>query len=179
MTARGARFRDLLDRGTVNRRDALRMLAAAAGALTLPPALAAAIGDSVKWGDVALLDGRTLPASALAGRVVVVEIWASWCPFCAKQNPLLQQLHDAHGGRGLELLTFSIDREAAPARAYMAKHKYTFAAAMATPQSDKWFGPREGLPELYVVDHDGRIVFKEAKEMFAEDVRALARFARS
>jgi thiol-disulfide isomerase/thioredoxin len=162
----------------VNRRESLRILAAALGGVSVSPALAAAVGDRVDWRDVTLLDGRTLPASALAGRVVVVEIWASWCPFCANQNPLLQQLYDAHGGRGLEFLTFSIDREPAPARAYMAKHRHTFPAAMATPQSDKWFGPREGLPELYVVDRDGRIVFREAKEMFAEDVQALARFAR-
>jgi thiol-disulfide isomerase/thioredoxin len=162
----------------VNRREALRVLAAAFGGASLGPALAAAVGDRVDWRDVALLDGRTLPASALAGRVVVVEIWASWCPFCAKQNPLLQQLHDAHAGRGLEFLTFSIDRETAQARAYMAKHQYTFPAAMATSQSDRWFGPREGLPELYVVDRDGRIVFREAGEMFPEDVQALARFAR-
>jgi thiol-disulfide isomerase/thioredoxin len=155
------------------------MLAAAFGAVALDPALASAIGDRIEWSDVALLDGRTLPASALAGRVVVVELWASWCPFCKRQNPLLQQLFDAHGGRGLEFLTFSIDREPAKARAYMAAHKYTFPAAMATAQSEKWFGPREGLPELYVVDRDGRVVFKEAKEMFAEDVQALARFARS
>ena len=162
----------------MTRREYLQVLAAAFGGAALPPALAAAIGDRVIWRDVTLLDGRTLPASALTGRVVVVEFWASWCPFCAKQNPQLQQLHDAHGGRGLEFLTFSIDRESAQARAYMAKHKYTFPAAMATTQSDKWFGPREGLPELYVVDRDGRVVFKEAKEMFPEDVQALARFAR-
>ena len=154
------------------------MIAAAAGGATLAPAFAAALGARVKWGDVVLLDGRTLPASALAGRVVVVEIWASWCPFCKRQNPLLQQLYAAQRGRGLEFLTFSIDREPAKARAYMAENKYTFPAAMATVESEKWFGPREGLPELYVVDRDGRIVFKEAKEMFPEDVQALARFAR-
>ena len=163
----------------MNRRESLTVLAAALGVVSFGPALAAAVGDRVDWRNVTLVDGRTLPASALAGRVVVVEIWASWCPFCAKQNPLLQQLHDAHGGRGLEFLTFSIDRESATARAYMAKHKYTFPAAMASAQSEKWFGPREGLPELYVVNGDGRIVFKEAKEMFAEDLQALARFARS
>jgi len=162
----------------VNRREALQGIAVALGGAALAPALAAGVGDRVEWRDITLLDGRVLPASALAGRVVVVEIWASWCPFCARQNPLLQQLHEAHGGRGLEFLTFSIDRESAQARAYMAKHKYTFPAAMATTQSDKWFGPREGLPELYVVDRNGRIAFKEAKEMFPEDVQALARFAR-
>jgi thiol-disulfide isomerase/thioredoxin len=163
----------------MNRRESLGILAGAIGTAAWGTVFAAAVGDRVEWRDVTLLDGRTLPASALTGRVVVVEIWASWCPFCKRQNPLLQQLHDAHGGRGLEFLAFSIDREPAKARAYMAENKYTFPAAMATAQSEKWFGPREGLPEVYVVARDGRIVFKEAKEMFPEDVRALARFARS
>jgi thiol-disulfide isomerase/thioredoxin len=161
----------------MNRREFVNIFAVAA-AVGLPlSARAAAVGDRVEWRDVTLLDGRTLPSSALVGRVVVVEIWASWCPFCKRQNPLLQQLYDAHGGRDLEFLTFSIDREPAKARAYMTENKYTFPAAMATAQSDKWFGPREGLPEVYVVGRDGRIVFKEAKEMFPEEVRELARFA--
>jgi thiol-disulfide isomerase/thioredoxin len=163
----------------MNRRESLQILAAAIGGATFTPALAATPGDRVKWREVTLLDGRTLPASALNGRVVVVEIWASWCPFCAQQNPLLQQLYEAQRGRGLDFLTFSIDREPARARAYMREHGYTFPAAMANAQSARWFGPRKGLPELYVVDRDGRIVFKEANEMFPEDVRALARFARN
>jgi fermentation-respiration switch protein FrsA (DUF1100 family) len=50
-------------------------------------------------------------------------------------------------------------------------------AAMAAAQSNRWFGLRKGLPELHVVDRGGHIVFKEADEMFPEDVRALARFA--
>lgn len=163
----------------MNRREYLRVLAAAVGGAMLGPAIAADIGNPVQWSDVTLLDGRSLPASALTGKVVVVEIWASWCPFCAQQNPLLQQLYEAQRGRGLEFLTFSIDRDPAKARAYIAKHQYTFPAAMATGWSRKAFGPRVGLPELYVVDRDGRIVLKETKEMFPEDVRDLARFAQS
>jgi len=163
----------------MNRRGSLQLLVAAFAGMVVDVAHAAAPGDRVEWKDVRLLDGRILPASALDGRIVVVEIWASWCPFCGQQNPLLQKLYDAQGGRGLEFLTFSIDREPAKARAYMREHGYTFPAAMATAQSNKWFGPRKGLPELYVVDRDGRIVFKEANEMFPEDVRALARFAQS
>ncbi len=162
----------------MNRRQSLRVLAAAIGGAMLGPAVAADIGHRVQWSDVTLLDGSTLPASALADRVVIVEIWASWCPFCAQQNPLLQQLYDAQGGRGLDFLTFSIDRDPAKARAYVAKHHYTFPAAMATAWSRKTFGTRV-VPALYVVDRDGRIVLKEAREMFPEEVRELARFAQS
>jgi thiol-disulfide isomerase/thioredoxin len=161
----------------MNRRQSLHLVAGAIGAAVSGAGRAAAIGARVDWADVTLLDGRVLPATALKGRVVVVETWASWCPFCARQNPHFQALYAAHAGRGLEFLTFSIDRDPAKARAYMAEYRYTFPAAMATVASEKWFGPRRGLPELHVVGRDGRIVFAEAQEMFPEDVRALARFA--
>jgi thiol-disulfide isomerase/thioredoxin len=161
----------------MNRRESLRILTGAIGASIWRAGFAAAARDLVRWTDVTLLDGRVLPATALEGRVVVVETWASWCPFCARQNPHFQELYAAHAGRGLEFLTFSIDRDPAKARAYMAEHRYTFPAAMATARSEKWFGPRRGLPEVHVVDRAGRIVFMEAQEMFPEDVRALARFS--
>jgi thiol-disulfide isomerase/thioredoxin len=64
----------------------------------------------IRWSDIALLDGRTLEANRLDGKVVV-QFWASWCPFCAKQNPHLQRLHERHG-RDLQVLTFSIDAKA-------------------------------------------------------------------
>jgi thiol-disulfide isomerase/thioredoxin len=136
------------------------------------------VGERIEWRDVTLVDGRTLAASDLRGRPVVVEFWASWCPFCMRQNPLLQQLYEAYGSRGLQVLTFSIDKDPAKARAYMAEHRYTFPAAMAESHVARQFEPRKGLPELFVVGADGRIAVRESGEMFPEDISALARFAR-
>lgn len=164
------------------RRDALRRVAAIVGGLAVSAPAAAAkgaaakVGDRVEWRDVTLLDGTTLSATMLQrGPPVVVEIWASWCPFCRRQNPHLQALADRHRGT-LTVLALSIDKDAAKARAYMKEHGYTFAAAMAGPDTERWFGKREGLPEIYVVD-GGRIVFREIGEMFPEDLAALARYA--
>ncbi len=145
--------------------------------LLSPSVQAAEIGDRVNWSDVTLVDGRVLRAADLRGKAVVVEFWATWCPFCARQNPYVQKLHAQQGGRGLVVLTFSIDKDADLVRKYMSERRYTFDAAMANPQSDAWFGRRKALPELYVVDEAGRIVFKELGEMFEEDVAGLARFA--
>ncbi|MDH5288099.1 MAG: TlpA family protein disulfide reductase [Betaproteobacteria bacterium] len=155
-------------------------LVAAFAAGLLAPAAAGAldVGERVVWRDVQLLDGTTLPAARFAGRPVVVELWASWCPFCKLQNPRLEALWRAHGGRGLEVLTFSIDKDPGAARAYLAQHGYTFPAAMADAETLRTFGARRGLPLLYVVDAGGRVVQFEAGEMLEEDVRALARHAR-
>lgn len=151
---------------------------AALTALLLSQATPAAeVGDRVVWSDVTLVDGRVLRASELKGKAVVVEFWATWCPFCAAQNPHVQKLHAQHGGKGLAVLTFSIDKEVDPVRRYLAERNYTFSTAMAGPQSSAWFGRRRALPEVFVVDASGRIVFKELGEMFEEDILALARFA--
>lgn len=166
------------------RRAALRRLAAATAALAagvVPAAraakgAAARVGDRVAWRDVTLLDGTTLPASLLEnGPPVVVEIWATWCPFCKRQNPHLQALAERHRGT-LTVLALSIDKDPGKARAYLKEHGYTFAAAIVGADTERWFGTREGLPEVYVVDR-GRIVFREIGEMFPEDVAALGRFA--
>lgn len=145
-------------------------------ACVLSPARAQG-GSRVLWTDVPLLDGTTLRAADLRGKTVVVQMWASWCPFCAKQNPHIQALHEATRGKGLVVLGFSIDRTPQAATDYLKSKGYTFASAMSSPQVERWFGKRRSLPEVYVVDGEGRIVWREAGEMFAEDIAALARFA--
>jgi len=130
----------------------------------------------VRWSDIRLVDGALLTAAELEGRTVVVEFWASWCPFCAKQNPYIERLYRSRGD-SLRVLTFSIDSSPQVAQAYLLQHDYTFPAAMAGRQSDRWFGPRRGLPVVHVVDTRGRIVFSEIGEMFEEDIADLARFA--
>ena len=167
-----------------------RRFLALAGGLAVPPAIATAgtvatpqavvsgpPPPRVEWRDVTLLDGSHVRADWLRNAPVVVEFWASWCPFCARQNPQLQALWDAQRANGLRVLTFSIDRDPGAARRYVADHRYTFPAALQSAQSARSFGPRRGLPMLYVVDPAGRIVVEEAGEMFAEDVAALARYA--
>jgi len=140
-------------------------------------ATAAPAAETVRWTDVRLVDGRVLKARDLAGKTVVVEFWASRCPFCAKQNPYIEKLHRAHGGGDLVVLTFTLDRSDEAALDYLKRHGYTFAAARSTRQIEGWFGGRRTLPEVYVVDPKGRIVFRETGEMFEEDIAALARFA--
>ena len=148
--------------------------------LATTPALAQSageVGSVVVWRDVTLLDGRTLKAAELNGNAVVVQIWASWCPFCAAQNPHVQKLHDAHVNRGLKVLAFSIDRTEQAAKDYLAKRGYTFNVAMRSDDVDQWFGRSRKLPQTYVIDAEGKVVFVRRGEMFPEDIAALSRFA--
>ncbi|KWR89365.1 TlpA disulfide reductase family protein [Cupriavidus sp. IDO] len=140
-------------------------------------AAALEVGDTVRLPDVQTLDGRTLPASALAGKPLIVEVWASWCPFCALQNPRLQKLYERTRGSPLQVLTISIDKDPREAGAYLKQRGYTFPVTMDSPALQNAFGKRKGLPELYVIDARGRVVQKEVGEMLEEEVAALERYA--
>jgi len=163
---------------TVADLDRRRTLAALGTLYLAGPAVAAAGRDErVQWTDITLIDGSVVRADELRRQAVVVEVWATWCPFCKKQNPHLQKLHETAGGKGLFVLTFATDTDVKLIRAYQLRYGYTFAAAQISPQVERWFGKRRSLPELYVVDRTGRVVLREQGEMFPEDVAALARFA--
>lgn len=138
----------------------------------------AEVGDRVSWTDVRLQDGRTMKAEDLKGRAVVVEYWATWCPFCMKQNPYVQRLHEQHGGKELVVLTISLDKTIEAVSEYKKKKGYSFPTVMENDQTKAWFPKRKGLPVVYVVDPAGRIVFHEAGEMFEEDILGLVRYAK-
>ncbi|WP_454696265.1 TlpA family protein disulfide reductase [Achromobacter aegrifaciens] len=149
------------------------MLAAAAAHAQAPPK----VGDKLVMPDVQLLDGSRLSAADLAGKPLVVEYWASWCPYCARQNPHLQKLTEAASGKGLRILTVSIDKDEQAARDYIAKHGYTFGVAMDNEALRAVFGKRRVIPEIFVLDANGKLLEAIPGEMFEEDVLELLRHA--
>jgi thiol-disulfide isomerase/thioredoxin len=142
------------------------------GATAIPP-----LGAPIAMPDVVQLDGARVPGAYWRGKVAVVELWASWCPFCAKQNPLIDRLHRDNVARGLEVLGLSIDRRPEDAAKYLRERGYAFRAAMFDARWQAAIGKPRQIPALWVIGRDGRLAYFEAREMFPEDVAALARFA--
>ncbi len=82
----------------------------AAGASAAPP-VAAGNGSSV-WESFAArdLEGRLWTSSELAGRVVLLDFWATWCAPCLAEIPTLRQAGERFGERGFLVLGVSMDR---------------------------------------------------------------------
>lgn len=133
--------------------------------------------DAVKIPALTLMDGQERPAGYYDGKPVIIEYWASWCPFCARQNPYLQRLWDDAKNKGLEVLAISIDRDEADARKYIQEKKYTFPVVMQTPELLQTFGKRRIIPKIIVVKADGKVAEVIPGEMFEEDVLELIKYA--
>jgi thiol-disulfide isomerase/thioredoxin len=115
-------------------------------------------GDIVPAYRYELLDGDTVSAESLRGRVVLVNFWATWCPPCKIEMPLLQAMAERHAQAGLVVLGLSRDRISHDAvRAFLAERGITYPVAVVGPDAERRFGGVRGYPTSFLLDRSGRI----------------------
>ncbi len=104
------------------------------------------------------VDGREVKAGDYAGKVVVVDFWATWCPPCRKEIPEYVALQEKYRARGLVILGFSVD-ELPPAdvKTFGKQFKVNYPLLMADGDTAEAFGGVEGLPTAFVIDRAGNI----------------------
>jgi thiol-disulfide isomerase/thioredoxin len=146
-----------------------------------PVALAQTVGNEVVLPNLRLSNGTVLDAASLRGQPVLIYVWASWCPFCARQTPYYQKLHEhlQASKSPLRLISVSIDKRPEDAMKYMNERGYTFPVSFDAEPISKALGSRPGLPRVYVIDRQGRLVVSQAGELFEEDIAAFARHGES
>lgn len=128
------------------------------------------VGERIAIPDLKTMDGKTISAADLKGKVVVIEYWASWCPFCTKQMPYFEKLHRARAADGLVIIGLNIEKDEAKARGFVNNRKISFPIVMTTPAIDQVLRRPKGLPVTYVIGRDGLLKKIETGEMFEEDV---------
>jgi thiol-disulfide isomerase/thioredoxin len=101
-------------------------------------------------------DGRWLTADSLRGRVVLVNVWATWCPPCRAEMPAMQQLADAYAKDGLVVLGFSVDQgPAAGVDAFLRERGISYPNAIITHDVLMPFGGVRGYPTSFLLDREG------------------------
>ena len=136
------------------------------------------VGDTLIVDNLTTLDGQTITRESLAGKHIVVQVWASWCPYCHRQNINLIELVKRTEGKPLQVIGLSVDRNPQDAVDYVAKHALNFPMAMMTPEMSRAIGKRRGIPELYVVNPQGKVAQKDYGEMVDLDIFDLADFVK-
>jgi peroxiredoxin len=127
-------------------------------------------GETVPVPEFTTIDGKTVTAADLKGKVVVLEYWASWCPFCQKQLPYFQKLYGTHAGDGLVVIGLNVENDVAKARGFVDTRKLTFPVVMTNAAIDKQLQRPKGLPVTYVIGRDGKLLRIDTGELFEEDV---------
>lgn len=110
---------------------------------------------------VRVATGDTVTLADYEGEVVLLNIWATWCPPCEVEMPSMQRLHDRLGPEGLHILAVSIDDEESEfVRQWASERDITFEILHDRTGQVVTDYQATGWPESFIVDKDGIIVRK-------------------
>ncbi len=104
------------------------------------------------------LDGNAVTLAALRGRPVWVNFWASWCPPCQLETPVLRDAYAAHLEDGLALVAVSV-QEASPEEVQRYAETYDLPYTIGFDGTSQVFHAWRGygLPTSYFIDAEGII----------------------
>ena len=118
------------------------------------------------------LTGKPVTLSTLAGKVVIVDFWATWCAPCKEEMPVLERLYQKYRGRGLVIVGVSVDEEGGNVAPFIKKMKVSFPIVhdQGHKIADRFKPPK--MPSSYVIDRKG-IVRYIHEGFHAKDAAAL------
>ncbi|HKB04166.1 MAG TPA: TlpA disulfide reductase family protein [Gemmataceae bacterium] len=132
--------------------------------------------DAVSYADL------TTELRGLRGKVVLVDVWGTFCPPCKEKFTKVVTLHEKYAGRGLAVVSVSVDPPddadaRTAAREFLTKQRATFRNVLLTDKAEVWQAKwkTEGPPILFLFDRAGRLVARwDEKIDSAEVERRLA-----
>jgi thiol-disulfide isomerase/thioredoxin len=103
------------------------------------------------------LDGHDLSSTDYAGKVLVVNAWASWCEPCMLEQPELVQVAKTYAGRGVAFLGVDHMDQDAAAQAWVESYRVPYPSIADPNGTFAASLDYVGLPDTYVVDRTGTI----------------------
>ena len=118
------------------------------------------------------VDGSgTVSLSEQQGKVVLVDLWATWCVPCIAELPHLQAMSDELTPDDFMMLGIVLDSgEREEVVDFLAEKEVTYTQVMGKEDTGEAFGPFLGYPTKYLIDRDGRVV-KRYLGSIGEDLR--------
>ncbi len=108
-------------------------------------------------------DGRALKLSGFRGKVVLLNVWATWCPPCRAEMPMLDRLQAKLGGPDFEVVALSIDSAGVGAvRAFYQRNGIRHLRVYVDPRESA--GSALGsavVPTTLLIDRQGREAFRK------------------
>ena len=124
--------------------------------------------------------GAPLPMMAFRGKPLLVNFWATWCPPCVEELPLIDTFYRQHAAKSWQVLGLAIDQPSA-VRTFLARTPVSFPVGLAglvgTELGKSLGNSSGGLPFSVVVSAGGSILHRKMGRLAAADLTEWARAA--
>jgi thiol-disulfide isomerase/thioredoxin len=120
-----------------------------------------ALPEKVAHADMGNLDGSTSKIADRKGKVLLLNMWATWCGFCREEMPVLVRMQDEHRDAGFEIIGLNVDDESADEVSQFAekmKLNYTLAWSDTKMTNELLkISKFQGIPQSFLVDREGNL----------------------
>ena len=124
-------------------------------------------------------EGQTLRMADLRGKPLLLNFWATWCPPCVEELPLLNSFFKENTAKGWQVLGLAVD-QLEPVKRFLAKAPLDFSVGMSGMpglELSKSLGNLSGgLPFTVVFGADGQVVQRKIGKIKPEDLQAWVAF---
>jgi len=122
------------------------------------------VGSTAPNATLVTLDGERISTVDLAGSVVILTFWATWCVPCRDELPLLSRYAAQHSTEGLRVLGFSLDGPEQMREVEQVAQSLSFPVGLLSNSSAPGYGRIWRLPVNFTIDGAGRLVNDGWKE---------------
>jgi thiol-disulfide isomerase/thioredoxin len=116
--------------------------------------------------DLPMLDGTSFKLTDKKGKVLLVNIWGTWCGPCIGEMPMFMELQDQYRDKGLEVIGVNIgdggggSESNATIKRFVEEKKLNYTVTASTPNLNQEFYKithQEVVPQTIIVDREGRL----------------------
>jgi cytochrome c biogenesis protein CcmG, thiol:disulfide interchange protein DsbE len=116
------------------------------------------------------LSGDSVALRDHSGRLVLLNVWATWCPPCREEIPALQELHERHAAQGLDVVGVSIDSrgEQENVRGFLDGFGVTYPIWLDPAERVTSVFRTQGVPTTFLIGRDGTLLWRHVGPVTAD-----------
>lgn len=123
------------------------------------------------------LDGERLTSDTLKGKVVLIEFWATWCPYCKKEEPILEKLAKEFDKDGLVIVAVDMGEPKRRVKKYLDENPRSAKMVLASDTTLAAICDAQAYPLYVLLDRDGSIAGRQNGASGERGLRRLLRKA--
>ncbi len=125
---------------------------------------ASVLGSEIPWEGLSDLEGKPFQFDEYKGKIVILDIWATWCGPCIKELPNIKEVYSKNQPAGVEVIGVNIDENPADLKEFMEKEQLPWKMVVSNEPSKMGFETQlvqslgiTGIPFIAVIGRDGKV----------------------